>query len=733
MTADKASAILDAAFGVAGAVATIPDTEEFASLLDQPGSEALATIEATPSITDAQLSYLIDNGLTGEISASRLLQSAFVGICQEYAQEQLADKTTDFYISSLNTIAADPNAPSSLGNDAVASCNAAQQALQIQEEALLNNGVPATLNQANWTTDLQSKYLVGYTFQQVLLQQNQFLQEAYAAKLQANQQWNDWFAARFGLTVAAGLIGDGPGSLLVGGVFTVASEYKDGRDLSSDQVGYFSSISLLSGCFQYAGQTYLNTANTYGEISNNLASDPVIAQIGPMIDVENGYAALGLFGVQSVFSATNANSSIIITNTGSEPATFEVFVLSSYSGSAYGVPIENLLQVSSIAATISAGANETVPILYYDGEHGGIPNPVFPMNVYVLGNNQSGTFYIGGFSHNWSPTLMTNGTIWQPLIVGKSQNSKIKPLDGGSLSSNSVTEIENPVSTYVLQNPSNQTYQAEIFVVNPFGQTCSAIVTQSLPSGVTILTTDGASEVSEIVWTNNISTNVAEDTFTFTLSVAPGAQTNLPPPTVTFVDQTNNQSSPFSSTTPGFNGLFPVQVSGSIPVGVFGIDSPMLVAVTNLTGTVKIGSFTITLNNSSGDEVTNFSEPFVVVGSGGTNLNFILPGILSAGSYTLTGSLSINGGMGQVLAGNYVVPPQPVTLNVDSPAIDADGFHMKLNGPPGSNYVIMATSNLSSSTNWQAVSFYSSTNMPFPIIVPMATNASQMFYQAVVQ
>jgi hypothetical protein len=41
-------------------------------------------------------------------------------------------------------------------------------------------------------------------------------------------------------------------------------------------------------------------------------------------------------------------------------------------------------------------------------------------------------------------------------------------------------------------------------------------------------------------------------------------------------------------------------------------------------------------------------------------------GNLTAGSYTLTGSSNVNGGSGQVLAGNYVVPAPPVALNLGS-------------------------------------------------------------------
>jgi hypothetical protein len=288
----------------------------------------------------------------------------------------------------------------------------------------------------------------------------------------------------------------------------------------------------------------------------------------------------------------------------------------------------------------------------------------------------------------------------------------------------------------IVQILSNQTYQAQILTENIFPLPLNATVTQTLPDGISVsgLSTNGMLQGSSIVWTNLIApSNSIENTFTFSLSVTPGTQTNLPPPTVVFSD-TNGNSLSLQGVAPNFNGLFPVLVSSSIPVGVVGIDSPMLVAVTNLTGTIQTGYLTITLTNSSGNAGTNFLQSFSLNGSGCTNLNFILPGSLSAGLYTLTGSLNINGGTGQVLAGNCVVPPQPITLAVDSPPIDSNGFfHLKFNGPAGSNYVVMATSNLSSTTNWQAIAFYSPTNMPASIIVPMLTNVSQMFYQVIMQ
>ena len=63
----------------------------------------------------------------------------------------------------------------------------------------------------------------------------------------------------------------------------------------------------------------------------------------------------------------------------------------------------------------------------------------------------------------------------------------------------------------------------------------------------------------------------------------------------------------------------------------------MQVTVTNLTSTNQAGSLTISITDSTGNAITNFSQSFSVDGSGSTNLEFTLPGSLPAGSYSVMG------------------------------------------------------------------------------------------------
>jgi hypothetical protein len=370
-------------------------------------------------------------------------------------------------------------------------------------------------------------------------------------------------------------------------------------------------------------------------------------------------------------------------------------------------------QISAFEASIPANSQAAVRVTYYDGQVGSVPNSSFGMVVYVLGSNGSDTFYIGSQARNWNPTELVNGTAGaKPMVPSQ--------------------DIENPVATYITQIPSSQSYQASIFIRDPIDQGCSAIVTQALPAGIAILGTDGQVIGASIVWTNGISTNkLAKDSFSFSAPLVPGALMNLPPPSVVFVDETNNQSSAVLAVAFGFSGVFPVQASGSIPNGISGTDLSMPIVITNLTGINQSGSLTISLTNFTGVGVSSFSQSFSV-GSFGTNiLTFVLPGNIPPGQYRLTGTLSVSGGSGQVLAGIYTMPVAPLVLGLNpvSP-LATSGLNLMLQGQVGSNALVMASSDL---LNWTPIRYVSITNSPSYFNDTSATNYNERFYRAVMR
>ena len=154
----------------------------------------------------------------------------------------------------------------------------------------------------------------------------------------------------------------------------------------------------------------------------------------------------------------------------------------------------------------------------------------------------------------------------------------------------------------------------------------------------------------------------------------------------------------------------------------------MPISLTNLTTSIQTGTVAITVTDSTGNGVTNFSQLFSLNGTNGTILNFSLPGTWTPGSYLVTGSVNINSGTEQVLAGVYVVPVAPIILGFSSSRpLGTNLVNLMLSGPVSSNYLVEASTNL---INWTPIATFSTTNSPFYFTDPDATNYSQRFYRA---
>ena len=373
---------------------------------------------------------------------------------------------------------------------------------------------------------------------------------------------------------------------------------------------------------------------------------------------------------------------------------------------------------------IGKGQSVVVRVDYFPEANGAAPDDGSPITLQVLGIDGDGGLF--------AVDQTTSAIRWQRAgvggwIAGASPMGGPQPKDNGGTTN--MFGLETPIKAFVYPNPTNQLYQGQIWVVNPFAIPLLATVAQPVPLGATVVSTDGLLGGGWIVWTNAIATNgVVEHTFSFTLSVPPGVETNLPPPTVVFSDGTGTNSLTMTAAAAGFSGLFPVSVSGVVPGGTWGADTSAQLSVTNFTAVSQVGTLTISLTDANGNVVTNFSLSFFVDGVAGTNLSYILPGTLPPGTYAVIGILSMGGGTGQAFSGTYVVSAAPVWL-VSGPAagVLTDGFALQVNGTAGYGYLIQASTNL---VDWQPVQYLVLTNSSAYFTDYYAPNYSQRFYRA---
>jgi len=517
------------------------------------------------------------------------------------------------------------------------------------------------------------------------------------------------------------------------------------QNLNSDQQGYNTAVISLANCYYVSSLIDGNTRAAFNQIARGQAPSPVTGAIVSADSVTTYHPLSGIigdlttwagqtFGGTTYVHVDNAYSLLTVRNTGTRAATFNVNAFYSHTFalsdplSIHGISIV-VPMVASVVANIGAGQSAVVRVDYFDGVTGATPDVGSPVVLQVLGSDGSG----GLFAVDQASSTMR----WQQAgvggwFVGAKGSKGPVPQDGPQPEDDGSTNLfglETPIKAFVYPDATNQVYQGQVWVVNPFAIPLGAAIAQPVPAGVTVLSTDGAAGGGWIVWTNTLGTNgVVEHLFSFTLSVMPGVETNLPPPTVVFSDATGTNSLTMTASAAGFPGLFPVGVSGFVPVGTWGMDTPAQLAVTNYTAVSQAGTLAIALTDTNGVVVTNFSLPFAVGGFAGVSVSYSLPGGLAPGSYAVSAVAAIGGGSGRLFSGTYVLGVSAVWFGWGpGTGVVPDGFAMELQGTAGYGYLIQCSTNL---VDWQPLQYLALTNGAGFFTDYYAPNYGQRFYRA---
>jgi alpha-tubulin suppressor-like RCC1 family protein len=646
---------------------------------------------------------------------------------------------------ALDAIANSDTGPSTYGQTIADNNNNYQQSELAREQQLLNGVPPAAQNLSSpYASDIALRVQANQDLNAIILAQKNLILNL---RLQSEQAHIDLLSKVFLPVKVVSTVAEDcvPVYGKPAGMALNLAESFDSYAFNQPNLSFGANAvntveTAMLNCSYYSRLVDGNTESAFGEIAAGRSPSPITGKMSSVNSVLTYVPVTGLQGVvgnlfgwvngTTYVTETGAYSDIAVQNNKAQTATYSVnavYWVSTYIKDQFGdalVPI-TIPYTASTSVTIPGNQSAQVRLNYFANGADAAPDPSQPITIFLLGYDGNNGIY--------EADSATSHAQWQ-LDSGVSSVTKAKPLGGpipaGGPTATNLFAMENPIDCYVVQNPSNQTYQAHIVVANQFAIPLQAVVTQPLPAGISVLSTSGLVSGASIIWTNTIVTNgLVDDTFTFTLPVLPGMQTNLPAPTLVFSDSTGTNSWTTQAAAATFGGLFPIQVAGSIPSGAFGVDTPMQIAVTNLVGASENGSMTISVTDLNGNAVTNFSVTFSVSGAAGTNLNFSLPGTLPVGQYFISGTLSMNGGTGEVLSGVYVVPQIPLMLHPGVPGLlSTNGMNLSLQGPIGSNYVVEASADL---VNWTPLVYFTSTNSPTDFTDTTATNSSTRFYRAV--
>jgi hypothetical protein len=550
--------------------------------------------------------------------------------------------TKELIVTAFRKIAGSPSGLTQAGNLFAADVADLQSSLMTQRDQLIG-GIPpmSDAEQNAYAEDLRRRTSVPVILASAQHHQAMLLSNLRAAHDSVGGGWVA-FVLKFIAKSLAQASFDGPGVLVVEGITTGINLYIDSRKLDAAQRAYSTAPSILKGSAEAAVRIYSNATSGYERITRRLPTRLVTGVIEDVRHYSQG-SGWGPFWKEHV-----SYSEISIRNTSSEKATFEIIAQYGYDSRLFGLPWAYIPLISSAATVVNPGETKTVRVYYKQEEQGGSPNKDSNLTIDVMASNDTGTFFID----RWAGT-------WNPQRVG---------LSGLAVTADVLAEdaptIENPIDVYVMSDPTNQIYQAQIWVANPLTTTITVCITQTLPSGMSVITTDGTIiDESKIVWEKVImARDIISSTFSFYYPAIPGSSLSLPPASMAFVEPNSGQVLTTQSNTPTFTGLWPVIVEGYAPLGAHGAQSNMPITVTNLLSKSVSGSLTVVISDTNGASLYTNSQFFNISGASTAVLTFTLPGALRPGLYPVDVWVTVNGSTGRVLADTFYVRGSTVFL-----------------------------------------------------------------------
>ncbi|WP_448540936.1 Ig-like domain-containing protein [Roseiflexus sp.] len=406
------------------------------------------------------------------------------------------------------------------------------------------------------------------------------------------------------------------GSVAIEGILGAFDTYINSRKLSESGRGVVLAQSLLKGAPEIGVRIYGNTVGGYSRIENRQPPTPLTVRVASITNYSQGH------GIGPVWFEENSFSDIVLVNDSDVAVDLEVFADYGYTSRIFfGIfPYAYMPMVETQVVSVPARSTRTMRIMFRQGAQGGSPAENSPVHFSVLASVPS---------ENSLRFVATGNTIWQNVKRMNRDGSLVSALPMGEAQQ----IVENPISSYVLADPVSQTYEAQLWLSNPFSMPIVADIHQTLPAGSTIVGTDGNVDGSTVRWSRTIAaSDLVSATVRFRLETTPGAELRLQPAIMSFQEPTSGLFMTTESNSPNFTAMWPVSLDFIIPRGQTGVTSTLALSLTNHLTIPLSGTIEVRLTKPRGGELVS-SRVFVIDGATTSEVTVPLPMVLLPGTY----------------------------------------------------------------------------------------------------
>lgn len=565
---------------------------------------------------------IVYDGLRFLVEAASNLSKEYV---QELGKEALQDLLEEF-------IASRTDGWSVLAERSVNASNNLQSAVA-EQHAEVAAGVPAMSPAAQraYADELQRRAKVPIVLQSAL-----FTEGLLVDSIQGNYEGIggglEVFVLKFIGKALAGTVFDGPGVLLFDGATTRIDYYFDSKKIEFGERAMAAVPGVMKRAAESTAQIYTNEVGGYSRIMEQLPPRPAVGRIDAVRHVSVGSDWGGIY-----FSERASYSEVDVTNTGSEPAVFALYVEYSYFDRLLGMPLSYIPMTAYDYVVIDPGQTKTMHVDYKEEERGGSPKKDSSVSMQVLATNETGTFYIDSRFDRWDPVQQSR--TGERLL----------------LAADTVT-LENPIDVYAMGGDTSSDYEIAIWAANPFTQTISTTIVQPLPASVAVDASDGIVADGAVTWNLEIAAlDVISGSIKLTYDGPPGAQLKLEPATMTFVEPVSAATFTAESNAAELTGAWPITVEAEVPDVAFHSVPYLPVTVTNLTDSRVEGELVLTVRNENGiAREVRWSNMSIAPASVNV-ISLQLPAYLRPGAYLAEISAEIDGGERMFIQTPYTI------------------------------------------------------------------------------
>jgi len=488
--------------------------------------------------------------------------------------------------------------------------------------------------------DLRLRLLADKVAVYILKNEVQPLHNAAIARQTEQENWLRPFAAKILCFYIAKMAFKSPIALAGAiGVPLIYQEIQNRWTIDENAQLYGYAIQSLSGVSSTQKNIYINAIEAMKNISAGIPPQVAagsIVSFEPQFDVVSVPVGFRLPKMRPEIFIRKSALRLRVQNTTAYPTRYIAYAV--YHSSNYAGTTQQLIADGMTDNMVAGQSEGEVTLRFLQDNYGETPDHGDTIRIYILGETETGVYYITYSEYLWSyKTIQAETNEHDGFVAYHTTHHQ---------QSSDVVIAPYPVRAWVNTQYGPASYTPIIYIENPFDQQIDIAVRQPIPSGVRVIDTgSGKVNGNAIVWSQSLAPRMSMLlTHTIDLSTTTAGEFTYPAAEVTMTDQQQTGSAIFSVNPATFT-LKPA-LDGSVRLSSTTIESPSIsftVNIANAGNHTATGRIYAMILDDRGTQVAQITHDLQLASQDSQQVDIQVPVPADVGIYQLEVLLETDG------------------------------------------------------------------------------------------